>query len=391
MRAERTSAAGAILQVCRIGFIGGAERVALACAEVALESARPSIMVCPPDGPLAAEAMARGVAFRAAPIARGSPEGSLLQLPGIALQMQRARRAVAQIAQDAKAGVVHVHHPVGAFQAAYAASQVGAPLVLHVHETLPAPPQYALFGPWLRRRVERFICVSRKGVELVKSLGVRDERIQLIYNAVEPRYFATPVPAAEITGPGPHIGIFGTLEPRKGHADLLQACARLRTNFPDLEIWIVGGQSSHNDAANLNGLRSLADQLGLSHRTHFTGLRQDIPQLMAAMDVVVSASLGPESLPTVLIEGGALGRPVVGTSIGGVGEIISEGVTGFLAPSAAPEALAQAIARALSPAGPRVAAEAARQARQRFSPERFRAELLNAYDQVLQQRPPIAA
>jgi glycosyltransferase involved in cell wall biosynthesis len=122
--------------------------------------------------------------------------------------------------------------------------------------------------------------------------------------------------------------------------------------------------------------------LGIGDRVHFTGRRDDIPNLMAGMDAVVSASVGFESLPTVLIEACALGVPVLGTDVGGAREIIRHGETGLLAPPAAPVVLARHLALLLSGAGRSLAERARVEARTRFSPARFGADLDDCYQAI---------
>jgi glycosyltransferase involved in cell wall biosynthesis len=371
-----------VLTVCRVGFVGGAERVALAAAEAAAADGRGAVLACPADGPLATQAQARGLRVRTAGISRGRPDGSLAGWPAALAAIRRSRYELAEIAREEGAGLIHAHHPIGAFQAGKASAELGLPLVLHVHETLPMPPQYRLFGPWLRRRCALFICVSQAGQAMVRRLGVEEGRIALVYNAVEERYLKDPVRAAELDAPGPHIGIFGVLEARKGHPDLIRACAALRAEMPGLKLWIVGALSYQSNHRYVSELKDLAQRLGLADALRFTGERADVPELMAGMDAVVLASCRHESLPTVLIEASALGRPVVATDVGGVVEIVDDNQTGLVVRSGRPELLATALRRVLTGDGPAFGAAAKVRARKRFSPDRFREELLRCYDNL---------
>lgn len=371
-----------VLTVCRVGFIGGAERVALAAAQAAAEDGRGAVLACPP-GALADEARKCGIRVRTAAISSGKPPGgSGLGWPAAVQAMLRSSDAVLEIAREERPGLLHAHHPVGAVQAGKAHAQLRIPLILHVHETLPTPPQYRLFGPWLKRRCDRFVCVSQAGEALVRRLGVEETRITRIYNAVEPRYLGAPAVAAELQQPGPHVGIFGVLEPRKGHRDLIRACAGLRDRFPQLKLWIVGGLSYARNGGYVAELQALAQRLGLSDALHFTGERSDVPELMAGMDAVVLASRERESLPTVLMEASALGRPVVATDVGGVQEIVENERTGLIVPRADPAKLEAALRRVLAAGALDLGAAARARARQRFSPQRFRRELLRCYDQL---------
>jgi glycosyltransferase involved in cell wall biosynthesis len=88
----------------------------------------------------------------------------------------------------------------------------------------------------------------------------------------------------------------------------------------------------------------------LEGRVHFLGVRRDVPQLMAAADGYLLSSAW-EGMPVVLLEAAAVGLPVVATRVGGVAEVVEDGVSGFLVPPGDPTALAQAMEKieALTP------------------------------------------
>jgi len=94
---------------------------------------------------------------------------------------------------------------------------------------------------------------------------------------------------------------------------------------------------------------ALARDLGIGDRFHFIGFRADVRPYVADFDAVVVPSVYPDPLPRAVIEGMALGKPVLAFDVGGVGEMIDDGVEGTLVPGAPPDvpALAAAMLRAL--------------------------------------------
>lgn len=369
-----------VLEICRVPFVGGAERISLDSARAVSAAGGRAMVACPPGGALQAAVLDAGLEWR--PI-RGlsGRRGVISDLARSAWATAANSGALAALAADARVDVIHAHHPIGALQAARAAGPAGARLVLHVHETLPAPRQYVALQGWLRKRCDAFVCVSNAGRELIRGLGVEEERIHLVYNAAEPVFFGRPQPAR--LGPGPHIGVFGVLEPRKGHADLIQALARLSATHRAAQLWIVGELSYAQNDSYVADLRALATSLGLTDRVHFLGRRSDIAELMTAMDVVALPSRRLESLPTVLLEATALGRPCVATSVGGVREIIEDGTTGWIVPPEAPAALAMALDSALGQRAAQIGRAARSMARARFSPARFEQNLLGVFGQLM--------
>ena len=92
----------------------------------------------------------------------------------------------------------------------------------------------------------------------------------------------------------------------------------------------------------------MVNSLGLSDKIIFTGSRNDVPRLVAAIDVVVHASSVPEPFGLVIIEGMAAGKPVVATGAGGVLDILEDGLNGLLVPCRDAEAMARAILQIIS-------------------------------------------
>jgi glycosyltransferase involved in cell wall biosynthesis len=165
-------------------------------------------------------------------------------------------------------------------------------------------------------------------------------RFQTIYNGIEPDRFG---PAEDkialraalgLPVESPQVTMIGVMRPGKGHDRFIDAARQL----PGIHFVLVGdGNPSYR--AELE-----ARAQGLEDRIHFLGQRMDVPAILSASELVVLPS-DNEALPTVLIEAGASALPVVATSVGGVPEIVQDGVTGILIPPRDPTALAQAIRR----------------------------------------------
>jgi glycosyltransferase involved in cell wall biosynthesis len=136
------------------------------------------------------------------------------------------------------------------------------------------------------------------------------------------------------------MAVFGRLHAWKGQQVAIDALAQLPA---DSALWIVGAPlfGEHAFAAELE---AQAARLGVASRVRFLGFRDDIPALMRAADLVVHTSTWPEPFGRVVVEGMLAGRPVVATAGGGVGEIVTDGVTGMVVPPSDAAALARAVA-----------------------------------------------
>jgi glycosyltransferase involved in cell wall biosynthesis len=135
------------------------------------------------------------------------------------------------------------------------------------------------------------------------------------------------------------------LEVEKGHPTLLDAWPRVLASVPNAHLLIVG-EGSQREA-----LEAQARRLGLLGGDHpsvtFTGRRDDVPAVTAALDVAVLPSYR-EAQGLSILEAMALGRPVVASAVGGIPEMIEHGRTGLLVPPKNPEFLAHAIVRLLN-------------------------------------------
>ncbi len=133
----------------------------------------------------------------------------------------------------------------------------------------------------------------------------------------------------------------GRLTREKNHALLLDAFAYLHATHPHAHI-VLAGVGKERSA-----LEARADRLGIRSKVHFLGLRNDIPDLLGAMDLFVLAS-DWEGNPLCVMEAMAAGLPIVSTAVGGVPELVHSGKEGFLVPPGDVRAMTEALALLLS-------------------------------------------
>jgi glycosyltransferase involved in cell wall biosynthesis len=184
-----------------------------------------------------------------------------------------------------------------------------------------------------------------------------------------------------IDGAGPVIGTVGNFTAKKDHAGLVRAFARLAAGDPGAVLVLVGAGPLEDD------LRAQVDAVGLAGRVVFAGSRGDVPDLLAAFDVFVLSSRY-EGLPIALLEAMAAGRACVATDVGGVPEVVTDGVDGVLVPPGDPDALAAALAAVAGDADRRATLGAG--AEQRAADFRLDAAvacLAAVYDRALGRRP----
>jgi len=174
--------------------------------------------------------------------------------------------------------------------------------------------------------------------------------------------------------PGPVIGIVGRLEPIKRVDLFLEMAKIVAANLPGAQFVVAGEGSLHQS------LIHSARVAGLEGNVLFLGYREDIHDVLRALDVLVMCS-DHEGLPMVLLEAMWLGIPVVGRAVGGICEVLDDSRNGLSVSSAAPEVLADACMRLLGDRllADRLCLNAAQAVQREFSVERNAGSILRLY------------
>lgn len=314
----------------------------------------------------------RGLAARDHQVVLFCPGGPLAEkasAAGVRVLPWRARSdfdlgAAARLARGLAAelpDMVHLHsgraHALGAWAARWAGR---LPVVVsrRVDFAVATHPLSALkyrFG------VDRYLCISEGVRRVLAAGGVAERRLAVVPSGIDvDRWKSRPDPAglARELGlaPGtPVAGSIAALAPHKDQRTLLRAAALLAPRLPRAR-WVVFGEGRLR--APLEAERR---SLGLDRVVLLPGFTERVAEALALLDVFVLSSY-LEGLGTSVLDAQAAGVPVVATAVGGVPEIVADGVTGWLVPPRDPEALAAAVERALTQ--PEEAARRAAQARQ---------------------------
>ena len=334
-------------------------------------------LLCTGPGPLPARARHLGVPAYTTPIPRLRE-----LLTGRGWSCLAAVRAVAR---EVEARILHGNTPRTNLVAAWVGARSGCRVVWH-ERTLLRPHEWDV-ERWCRGLPDRIICNS---AAVAVRFGGPGPRVHVIRNGVPLAAFRPGCGGTalrEALGLRPDevaVGIVGNFSPWKRHDLFLQAAASLDPAVHRARILVVGGEVFPANRGQEARLRAETRGLGLEDRVHFLGVRQDMPAVMDALDILVSPAQF-EACSRAILEAMAAGTPVVGADDGGNPELIVPGETGLLVPSGDPHALARALQHLIEDAPLRMAMGRAARARAEaaFSIERQVRETEAVYDAIL--------
>jgi glycosyltransferase involved in cell wall biosynthesis len=289
-------------------------------------------------------------------------------------QGRRIATFLAQCRERFPIDLVHFQYKKEQLLGTPAAHRLGLPVVWTEHDRLPRSFTAPVLPVALYRRsgnlARRIICVSRFGARDLESRGIAPERIVVCHNGIEvgqaPTAGERAAARAELGLDENHVAIGTTsrLVRNKGHRFLLDAVRTVQQRHAGLHVVIMGDGPARNE------LERQVGKLEIDGRVTFTGHLRDVRRLLPALDVFVLPSQR-EGMPFSVLEAMGADVPVVATTVGGVPEIIQDGVNGLLVPVGDAPGLGGAIDTLLADAGRRASMRTAarRDLRARFSIE----------------------
>lgn len=308
------------------------------------------------------------------------------------------RAAMADQLRQTGRFVLHCHQatPYANHLALAAARSLGMPTVITDHGYYPPTSTALIF----RRRIinalaDHCIAVSRAVADsVIGELGQSPAKVVTVYNGVTPGpplahaafaalrremrlYLGVPFDA-------PLVGTVGRQAPEKNLPTFVRAMGLLAARDPRIHVVLCG----QGEARAQEDLRSLAVEGGWAERLVLPGRLDDLPGVLAALDVFALPSL-TEGMPLSLMEAMAAGLPVVATDVGGVSELVIHEQEGLLVDDPAdPTAMANAVERLLADASLRagMGARGSRRVRSRFVFERTVDRIQQVYDHVTRRR-----
>jgi len=327
-----------IIHIITLSEWGGAQQVCYDIVTNLKRAGYPVEVACASGGELVDRLRGKGVPVHTVDALKRdfSPLNDLIALFALYRLIRRGRYII-----------VHCHSTKAGLLGRLAARLAQRPIILFTAHGWAFSEGRAYWKRWLLAQAERLvakvttkiICVSKHDRELALQFKVaRPDQLVVVHNGIVPHRFLQADGARVRRQLGleetPVLTFVGRLATPKDPLTLLRAIQSLSRG----KLILVG------DGPLQSRAERFIRQNGLASRVILTGARMDIPDILAASDVFVLSSRW-EGLPLVIIEAMMVGLPVVASRVGGVPELVEDGITGFLVPPGDPEALAEALQR----------------------------------------------
>lgn len=311
-------------------------------------------VVASPGGELARLVRRAGVHHELVTGTAGSLSLHWRRTPRAVTEMVVAAIQVHRLVNRLRPDLVHANSVRAGIIGGIAGFGTGTPLLTHVRDVLPDSAVSRACLRFVGARSQALVANSQFTNER-NGLPERCGRVEVVHSPVDLSKFdparvdraasraALNIVASELT-----LGIVGQITPWKGQLEAIEALGVLVARGVPARLFVAGSTTFVDEATRYDNrayearLEQRIGELGLRERVHMLGRREDVPEIMAALDLVLVPSW-EEPMGRTVLEGMAMGRPVVTTSLGGPAELMVDGVHGRLLQSHQPEVWADAL------------------------------------------------
>jgi glycosyltransferase involved in cell wall biosynthesis len=285
------------------------------------------------------------------------------------------------------ANIIHFSDEKAAYHNSLAGILAHLPTICHLRVSYPV---LSLRQKLCLRPIDSFIFVSEEAKQTF-AMRQPEGAKRVVYDSVEIPDQVSPENIAEVrrslgvSDETPLIGTVARVSPQKDYFTLAAAAVEVLQKHPEARFLIVGDNSNvdQNRRHYAEVLEHLT-KLGVEEKFIFTGHCDRVPELIAAMDFCV-LSTHREGFPLSILESMAMGKAVVATAVGGIPEIVKDGITGYLHEHKDSAGLAAAILKLLDdrPAARQLGLDAREYVRKNFNRDKYVREMTDAYTDVL--------
>lgn len=313
----------------------GASKILLTTVRMLKEKDEKLQVVLSEEGPLADAVREEGIVVHI--IRLGILRRKYFNVPGLFNRFTILKQAFRELVALAKReNVTHIYSNTSAVLiGAFVAKELNVYHTWHIHEIITHPKWFASLIGKIVNRYSDLVLVVSEAVKEHWDQYISSYKLEVIHNGID----YAPYLSAEgnfnknlpIQPDTLLIGMIGRINAWKGQPYFLDIASKISDSYPQVHFVIVGDVfpgDEHLEAEMYQKISSLK----LTEKVSVFGFRNDIADILAALDIFILPSIQPDPLPTVVLEAMASAKPVVATAHGGACEMVADGITGILIP-----------------------------------------------------------
>lgn len=315
--------------------IGGCENRLIGLVNNLNKNLYAPIIVCPEEGEYTTRLRNAGIQVYVCPMPMWRKGRSYFSRRPSAIHL-------AKLAKEHKIDLIHTSNLWTNYYAWQVGKSLGIPIISHVRDILKSERIHK----YLFHKFDKVIAISERTKKPLVKGGIPSKMVDVIYNGIDLSKFGLDNVNGDILYQSYPlkkyaVGLIGRIEPFKRQLEFIHVIAKVLQIRQDVSFLIIGdpaeGQSNY-----FSEVQNTVEKYNIADHIIFTGYRNDMPQVLKSLDIVVTLSAGG-----VVMEAMASHLPVVGTDLGSASEMIDDGVTGFLLPQNDANAVSDAIIRLL--------------------------------------------
>jgi glycosyltransferase involved in cell wall biosynthesis len=381
-----------VLYLNHTGEMSGAEHSLLTLLEGLPDDVSP-VVACP-GGPLASATAAIGIPVEPIAGTQASLRLHPLRTPGAIGEMLSSAWRVRNIARRLGVDLVHGNSIRAGLIAGMARRLGGPPAVVAIHDHLPRTRVSRIIQRTIAANLDMALACSQYVADPFEAFG-SELRVRVVYNPINLARF-DPMGVSRqaarsrlgLSDSTVLLGVIGQITPWKAQDDAVRVVSQLKARHPEIRLLVVGSpkfeSARYDNQAYARRLKELISSLGVQDEVVWLDEREDIPEILRALDIVLVPSW-EEPFGMVIIESMAMELPVIATEIGGPSEVVTPPKDGLLLPPRQPDVWAEVVARLVE--RPAERASMGRAARRRvaefLSVQMFVERVLDGYRELL--------
>ena len=324
-----------VLYIDHLPKFGGSTRALLNILDMFDKGVVNPLVICPEGSAIIPYFEEAGIKLETTKMSWFTKKASVPTLCSYIFRLAATALFIIERVKKYQISIIHANGIIPLLYSIIPAFITRVPLIWHMHDILDIGLVNRIFVRLGGRSADKIICVSKVVQKRLIEFGVKEEKCQVIYNFISTKKSDGEARSSfrkEIRIPESSwlVGMIGNITFMKGQKVFIEAAKGILARFPHTVFVIIGDTQVEEDKAYKEALLDMIREKGIVQNVILTGFRKDVLSIISEMDIVIHPPVLPEAFGYVLLEAMHEEKPVIASDIGGIPEIVIDGVNGFL-------------------------------------------------------------